>query len=216
MNYPNAAKGLHRIVISEIIALISSIIAVVVSVLAFSDEEALPEDGYTFGVISIVMLVIIGLYIAAYVLQIFGIILASKDEPAFKVSLYAIITAIILTVLSGVFYENETVAFVISIAQDVAQFFLVHYIIHGIMHLSHHLDRPEIAKRGTYIFRVIYIAIIFEVIVRFIEIIYGKEGAETIGMPFDIVANILKTIEYILFLIYIIKGSKMLKEKQPE
>lgn len=32
----------------------------------------------------------------------------------------------------------------------------------------------------------------------------------------DVVANILKTIEYFMFLIYIIKGNKLLKESKAE
>ena len=60
----------------------------------------------------------------------------------------------------------------------------------------------------------IYIGIIFEVIVRIIEIIYGQKQGEEIALPFDVVANILKTIEYVMFLIYIIKGNKLLKESK--
>ena len=216
MKYPNAAKGLHRILIAEMIATIASIITVIVSVFALPSVDINALNQFSLGTIGLVMLVIIALYVAAYLLELFGILQASKDEPAFKISLYAIIASIILTVLSGFFYENETISFVIAICEDVAQFFLVHYIIHGIMHLSNHLGRPEISKKGTYIFRVIYIAIIFEVIVRIFEIIYGKERGEDLAKPFDVVANILKTAEYILFMIYIIKGSKLLKKSKAE
>lgn len=216
MKYPNASKGLHKIVIAEIIASAASIVAVIVSVLALPSVDITAPDYYAFGAFTLVMLATVVLYVAAYVLEIFGIVRASKDEPAFKVSLYAIIAAIILTVLSSFFYENETVSFLIAIGGDVAQFFLVHYIIHGIMHLSNHLGRPEIAKKGTQIFRVIYIAIIFEVIVRIFELFYGRERGEALAKPYEVIANIMKTIEYILFLIYIIKGNKMLKESDTE
>ena len=118
--------------------------------------------------------------------------------------------------LAMFFFENETVYLIFSIAGDVAYFFFVHYIIHGIMHLSEHLGRPELAKKGKNIFTVIYIGIIFEVIVRIIEIIYGQKQGEEIAMPFDVIANILKTVEYVMFLIYIIKGNKLLKESAAE
>ena len=215
MKYPNAAKGLQMIVIAEFVALAASIVTVIVSVFALSGAED-SEQEYTFGAISIIMLAIIVLYIAAYLLELFGIVRASKDEPAFKVSLYAIIAGMILTILSGIFYENETIDFILSIGLDVAQFFLVHYIIHGIMHLSDHLGRPEVSKKGTHIFRVIYIGIIFEVIVRIIELFYGREHGEALAQPFEVVANILKTAEYILFLIYILKGYKLLKASKAE
>ncbi len=211
MKYPNASKGLQIIVIAEFITLAASIAAVIVSILDLPGVDA-PES--EFDASDIVMLVIIAMYVAAYVMGIFGITGASKDEPTFKVSLYAIIALIIVSVLSEFFYENESVYLILSIAGDVAYFFLVHYIIHGIMHLSEHLGRPDVSKNGKKIFKVIYIGIIFEVIVRIIEIVYGQKQGEEIALPFDVVANILKTIEYFMFLTYIIKGKKMLKESK--
>lgn len=213
MKYPNASKGLHKMLIAEFIALAASLVAVIVSVLALPSVDAPLPESFAF---SIVILATAVMYVAAFIMEIFGIISASRDEPAFKVSLYAIIASIILTVLSAFFYENEPVCLIISIAGDVAEFFLVHYVIHGIMHLSHHLGKPELSKKGKRIFTVIYIGIIFEVIVRIIEIIYGQKRGEELALPFDVVANILKTIEYILFLIYIQKGNKMLKESKTE
>ncbi len=211
MKYPNASKGLQIIVIAEFIALAASIIAVIASILALTEVDAPQSELFVSGV---VMLVIVAMFVAAYVLEFFGITGASKDEPAFKVSLYAIIALIIFSVLSAFFYENETAYLIFSIAGDVAYFFLVHYIIHGIMHLSQHLGRPDLYKSGKKIFTVIYIGIIFEVIVRIIEIVYGQKQGEEIALPFDVVANILKTIEYVMFLIYIIKGNKLLKESK--
>ena len=212
MNYPNASKGLQTILIAEFIALAASIIAVILSILALpgvdTPESALNASG-------IVLLVVIIMYVAAYVTGIFGITGASKDEPAFKVSLYAIIALLIFSVLSEFFYKYETVYFILSIAADVAYFFMVHYIIHGIMHLSEHLGSPELAQKGKKIFTVIYIRIIFEAIVRIIEIIFGQKQGEEIALPFDVIANILKTIEYFMFLIYIIKGNHALKENCP-
>lgn len=213
MKYPNASKGLQTIVTAEFIALATSIFAVIVSVLALPGVDALESESYASG---IVMLAIIALFVATCVMEIVGITGASKDEPVFKVSLYAIIALIILTVLSAFFYENETAYLLFSIAGDVAYFFMVHYIIHGIMHLSEHLGRPDLSKNGKKIFTVIYIGIIFEVIVRIIEIIFGHKQGEEIALPFDVVANILKTLEYFMFLIYIIKGNKLLKESKAE
>ena len=212
MNYPNASKGLQTILIAEFIALAASIIAVILSILALPGVDA-PESALNAS--GIVLLVVIIMYVAAYVTGIFGITGASKDEPAFKVSLFAIIALLIFSVLSEFFYKNETVYFILAIAADVAYFFMVHYIIHGIMHLSEHLGSPELAQKGKKIFTVIYIGIIFEVIVRIIEIIFGQKQGEEIALPFDVIANILKTIEYFMFLIYIIKGNHALKENCP-
>ena len=84
------------------------------------------------------------------------------------------------------------------------------------MHLSKHLGRPEMVKKGNRIFKVIYTALAFEIIVLSIEIIFGKELGEEISAPFGIVANVLKMVENILLLIYIRKGNKILKSSNEE
>lgn len=212
MKYPNASKGLQTMVKAEFITWATSFFAVIVYVLALPEIGIFDFENNITGASFIVIIAIIVLYIAAYVIASFGIIKAMKDEPAFKVSLYAITASIVLAILSLFFYENETLYLIISIAGDVAQFFLVHYIIHGIMHISEHLGKPDFSKKGKKIFTVIYIGLVFEVIVRIIEIIWGLEQGEELAMPFDVVAYILKTVEYVMFFLYIVRGNKMLKE----
>ena len=213
MKYPNAANGINIIFMSEVIALAASVIVLVCSVigvLCFENSELV----FLMGIMALVVLFALLIFVLSYILQIVGIVRASKDEPAFRVSLIAIIAALVITVLESIFYQsNHFVTFIIEIAGDVARFFLVHYIIHGIMHISEHLGRHDITKKGTRIFRVIYIAIGFEIIVRIFELIFGKEVGEQLSMPFGIVADILSVVEYILFLTYIGKAVKMLKEK---
>lgn len=212
MKYPNALTGIKRIYLSEIIALIASVIMVICSVILMVCYEE-PELIVEAEISSIALLAVLGIFVFSYILQIAGIVRATKDEPAFRVSLIAIIAALVITVLQCIFYEsNHIITFVLEIAGDVAEFFLVHYIIHGIMHLSDHLGRPDITKKGKNIFRVIYIAIGFEIVVRIFEMIFGKEVGEQLSMPFGIAANILKVVEYILFLSYIGKSNKLLKE----
>ena len=211
MKYPNASIGIKRIFVSEMIALAASIITAVCSVIFMACYKD-PELFDAVGIASIGLFAALGVFIFSYILQIIGIVRASKDEPAFRVSLIAIIAALVITVLECIFFEgNHIIAFILDIATDVAEFFLVHYIIHGIMHISDHLGRDDISKKGKRIFRVIYIAIGFEIVVRVFELIFGKELGEQLSMPFGLVADILSVVEYILFLSYIGKANKLLK-----
>lgn len=211
MNFSNARSGVKKIFMSEIIALIASVLMVIFAVIAMICDEY-PQFNGGLPASGIAVLIAFGIYVFAYGLQIFGIVLATKDESAFKVSLYAIIGLLVATVLEAIFHENETLSFVFEITQDAAEFFLVHYIIHGIMHLSEHLERPDMTKKGNRIFKVIYIALAFEVVVRIFEMIFGKEIGEELSAPFGIAAAVLKVVENILFLSYIAKGNKILKE----
>lgn len=210
MKYPNASDGVNKIYMSEILALAASVIVVICSVIAMLgfDDPDLENLVIIMGVIIICAL---GLFVAGYILQIVGIVRASKDEPAFKVSVIAIVAALITTILEAVFYGNHVGSFIVEIAGDVSKFFLVHYIIHGIMHIAEHLERPDMIKKGNFIFRIIYIAIGFEVIVRIFELIFGKEVGEQLSMPFGVAANILQVAEYFMFLIYVGRANKMLK-----
>lgn len=107
MKFPNAARGLHCLVAAQTVALVASLIAVILSVIALPGLKIEEIANYSFSTIDIFfMVIVLVLYIAAYVLEVIGIILASKDEPAFKISLYAIIAGIILTVLAAFFYQK--------------------------------------------------------------------------------------------------------------
>lgn len=210
MKYPNASDGVNKIYISEILALTASVIVVICSVIAmlcFDD----PDLENLVIIMGVIIISAVGLYVAGYILQIVGIVRASKDEPAFKVSVIAIVAALITTILEAVFCGNHVGSFIVEIAGDVAKFFLVHYIIHGIMHISEHLERPDMIKKGKFIFRIIYTAIGFEVIVRIFELIFGKEVGEQLSMPFGVVANILQAAEYFMFLIYVGRAKKIMK-----
>ena len=83
MKYTNASKGLKLIVTAEFLALAASILTVILSVLAFSGDDAAKPGNFALGAAGSVMLVITVMYVAAYVAEIFGIIAASRDEPAF-------------------------------------------------------------------------------------------------------------------------------------
>ena len=210
MKYPNASDGVKKIYMSEILALTASVIVVICSVigmLCFDD----PDLENLVIIMGVIIICALGLFVAGYILQIVGIVRASKDVPAFKVSVIAIVAALITTILEAVFYGNYVGSFIVEIAGDVAKFFLVHYIIHGIMHIAEHLERPDMIKKGNFIFRIIYIAIGFEVIVRIFELIFGKEVGEQLSMPFGVAANILQVAEYFMFLIYVGRANKMLK-----
>ena len=181
MKYPNAADGVKKIFVSEVIGLAASVLAVISSVTGLLFYDDLRFAGLAAAAV-IALLVAGGVYAAAYILEIVGILRAGRDESAFKVSLFSIIALLVLTLAGEFFYGNHVVSFIIEIAEDVAQFFLVHYIIHGIMHISERLGKPEMTKKGNNIFRVIYIAIGFEIIVRVFELIFGKELGESLSM----------------------------------
>lgn len=210
MKYPNASDGVNKIYMSEILALTASVIVVICSVigmLCFDD----PDLENLVIIMGVIIICALGLFVAGYILQIVGIVRASKDEPAFKVSVIAIVAALITTILEAVFYGNHFASFIVEIAGDVSKFFLVHYIIHGIMHIAEHLERQDMIKKGNFIFRIIYIAIGFEIIVRIFELIFGKEVGEQLSMPFGVAANVFQAAEYFMFLIYVGRANKMLK-----
>ena len=156
MKYPNASDGVNKIYMSEILALTASVIVVICSVigmLCFDD----PDLENLVIIMGVIIICALGLFVAGYILQIVGIVRASKDVPAFKVSVIAIVAALITTILEAVFYGNHFASFIVEIAGDVSKFFLVHYIIHGIMHISEHLERPDMIKKGNFIFRIIIV-----------------------------------------------------------
>ena len=98
MKYPNAAKGINKIYIAEILSIMAAILAIVVMILVASNnidtgisgEEAAQvlqkaNIGTPFVVLGVVMML---LMLVSFFMNLTGIISASKDEAGFKRALW--------------------------------------------------------------------------------------------------------------------------------
>ncbi len=217
MKFLNAADGVKKIFTAEILSLFATIFLViatlfgVVTVAGISVDSA---DGFfvsvagaaVFGLASVVLFVI------AYILNLVGVNKAAKDEPAFKIALYAIIIGLIITVVSSFLPSNASFRNVIQIISDIANLVITLYVVQGIRNLAVKLDNSEMDKKGESIFKVMICIYALIIIAKVITAIVSNNVTVTISLVLIIIAGILNVVQYILYLIYLNKAKKMLAE----
>ena len=85
MTYPHAHKGVKKLFISELIAIIVSLLPFVGTILVNLDPNypngSLSSVGLYLGLAGVVGLIVV------FILQLIGLIQAGKDESSFKIAL---------------------------------------------------------------------------------------------------------------------------------
>ena len=220
--YPNAAKGVKRIFISEILSLIAeigAIVAIITTLLsiatAASESEVDPvvgifaSDAYVgLTVTGLVTIIAAVLAVIAFIMQLVGIVNASKDEGAFKISLFAVIASIVFTIIGGFFPQTSIVSKIFSALTTLSQLFVTVFIIQGIINLAKKIGNSAVEKKGNTLLKIIACIYIISVIIYIVTGIIG--GAPIIANVLSIGSSVLQIVAYLLFLSVLSNAKKML------
>ena len=220
--YPNAAKGVKRIFISEILSLIAEIGAIVAIITtlfsiatAASESEVDPvvgifaSDAYVgLTVTGLVTIIAAVLAVIAFIMQLVGIVNASKDEGAFKISLFAVIASIVFTIIGGFFPQTSIVSKIFSALTTLSQLFVTVFIIQGIINLAKKIGNSAVEKKGNTLLKIIACIYIISVIIYIVTGIIG--GAPIIANVLSIGSSVLQIVAYLLFLSVLSNAKKML------
>lgn len=222
MRFPNAFNGVKKIFAGEILALISAIcalIAAVMAVIAVLGGATAADSGSDVAIVGaaggFAGLVIFGiatavLAVIAFIINIVGLSKASKDDDAFKISLFACILAIALTALSGFFTSNGFVSTLLTSFSTAADFLVTLFAIQGIRNLAIKLNNPEVDNRGATLFKIIGIVIVLEFAAELVTAIFGGPVATVTASVIMIAAGVLSVVKYLLYLGLLAKAKKML------
>lgn len=222
MKFPNAQNGVKKIFTAEILGLIAAVITLIAAFMgiatvaassAANSSDAALVSTVAAGagtVIFFAAAAIIGLI--AFILNLIGIIGASKDEAAFKIALYATIAGIVLSVLSGFFTSNPTVTNIIKVLTTVAQLCFTVYVIQGIRNLAVKLGDSAMDEKGNNIFKVILVVLLLQLLASIIVTIFGGQFASVIAAVIFLIGVVLDIVQYILYISFLSKAKKMLAE----
>ncbi|MER2080152.1 MAG: hypothetical protein ABS876_01360 [Ruminococcus sp.] len=223
MTFPNGADGVKKIFTAEILGLIASVCFFITAILTITTVAAAVgasggSDAAAVGAVAsgagVVVLSLGGLVLSiiSFILSLVGINKASKDEPSFKMALYAIFAGIALAVLAGVFSGNSVVNGIIQALQVIAEVVVTLYVIQGIRVFAQKLNNAEVDKKGETLFKIIMVVLALEFIARIIVAIFGGSAASVTAGIFALVAVVLSIVQYILYLSLLAKAKKMLAE----
>ena len=228
LKYPDAAKGVGRIFVSELMALWIAVSALVlliaaIVVLAFEDisEEIIIRWIRTGESIhltpALIVLIVAGSTliisaIAAVVLLVSGLTRAAKDEKLFKVSFLFLIIAVLSAIAEYIFSRFAPfVADGISVLFLISRFLITYYVLMGINNLAVKLDRNDVSRIALRCRNLICFTYIVVACVTFLSaLIQNNIGIMIVNSVIGI--NLLLDIVcYFIYLVALRKAKKMLK-----
>ena len=209
MKYPNAAKGIRKIYIAEILSILAAVLAIVLVVMAAANHidvnasgeeatQALQSSNLStpFVIWGIVMMLFI---LVAYFLNLIGIANASKDESAFKSALWVFLASIAFGVVAGILESsNARVANWLKIPSTLLELAVTIFVLKGIGNLAVNLGKKEIAdmsaKCRTWLISALILSAAAEVFVAL-----GSTGS-TLNTVSGVAAGLLQIFAYVVYL----------------
>ncbi len=234
MRFPNAFKGVSKMFAAEILKLIATGLTIatgvagivsasgVISAAAGGAQltEELVANNINYGGMLVAGLLGIGamiLYIIAYIMNLVGLHQAGRDEDnfhtAFGVSIAVLVISIATAVLTGLSIGGKVPENIASTARTVCEIIVMILVVSGIMNLADSFRDEKMIKFGKTVSVIILIFVIGAAVATFISIFFGRMAwAQHVEGIMDIISGIALFIGYIVYIVYLGKAKKMLRE----
>lgn len=222
MRFPNAAKGIKRIYIAEILKLISYIcmfLAAAVAQVAFltpgEDVSGTAETLSLGGLIGAIVLVVVFavLMVTAFIMNLIGYVNARNDNENFKTALVFLIVGIAFSVIS-VFIINNGLGSILYSLSTLSETLATIFVIAGVMQIAKQLERDDINKKGAAVLKLIIATEVLSFILSFVSTFLRGGTTEIISTVLLLASLLMTFIKYIMYLSFLSKSRKMLQKGQ--
>ncbi|MBQ6369118.1 MAG: hypothetical protein IKG67_00450 [Parasporobacterium sp.] len=235
MTFPNAYHGVKKIFTAQILKIIEgvcvfiagvagliAIAGTVVGAAAEASAEEVPAslEGtlVTFGIIGLVFIVAGGvLSVVSYIMNIVGLRQAGKDEDAFQLGFMFACFAMIIKFVSILFsLLNVGGGIADNIADTVGRIcdiVIMISVLNGVANLAERLHNEKLAELAGKLMNTLIVIIGLSAVATVIPAFFGvNEVFMNISSIMNMVAGGLAIIGTIIYLVFLGKGMKMLKE----
>ncbi len=211
MSFINAEKGIKKIYISEIFA----VLAAIVGDLALRLIDYVAQIHFTDWIVIISLflgVLCLVLQILCIIFGFIGCINAAKDEEEFKKAFYCTIAAGSLAIIS-IFIQsfNNTAYALIESSETVIEMFVMIFSVSGLINISEKCECTDMEDKGIHLLKLLtatyVIAAINALVIRMFEL---SENAQAVSYIIGIVDLIIKLVQYFLYLGYLKKSKAML------
>ena len=213
MRFPNAAKGIGKIYLGEILELIGVVllgIGAAAALVGMRSEGAVTEDVSVGIAMGTLITAIPGLILPliAEVLILLGLMDASKDEPtnlrtAFLCALGTIVVSLVGSILHSI-TGNGLLSSFTTLITNLLDIFATIFTIAGISNLMQRMRRPDIASKGN---RLLWLLVAAQVVTTLSHIL--PQG--TFQTVLDALACIFSVVAYVLYLGYLRQSRNVLQ-----
>ena len=216
MTAEDAKIGIRKIYNAQILTIIATLISIAGVVAMIGFGKVLSSNGDTVNNADVFSLIVIVaslvLAIVAFVLNIRGISLASKDEPSFRAAMVMVIMELCTSVLSVAFAKTKpSLSKAFESVNNVSELLATYYIIRGCIHLALQKKNLDIVKSATTAIKLVIIVWIIAIILQCAAIIFPSgDKATTVEGILSIASLVLALISYIIYLKVLRKTSEIL------
>ncbi|MEE0956960.1 MAG: hypothetical protein UH734_02605 [Ruminococcus sp.] len=222
MKLLNAEKGIKKIIVSEIVAILAAVMSsaaslflgIQLSVDQISVVNPWTDAGWgTWGLVS--GLIAISFLLIQLGFGFVGYVQAARDEACFKNAMICTIAGSVLMIVgSSVQSASSTVSTVLSASGTIVEMFVMVYAIIALLHLAEKCDRPDMINMGTLMLKILVITYIVSalnaLIIRIFEL---SSHARIVAVVTGAVDLVLSVMQYVLFMVYLQKTKKMLAQQ---
>ena len=209
MRYPNAAKGIKKIYLAEILGILALMLAIVMAIMvagshvdtSISGEEAAQalqaaNVGTPFIILGVAMML---LMLVSYFMNLSGIINASKDDEGFKRALWALLASIAFGVVAAILENsNAKVASWLKVPSTLFELVVTIYVLEGIGNLARNLGKNDIADLSKQCRTWMMCALVLSAAA---EVFVSLQAAEsTLKTTSGIAASLLGIVAYVVYL----------------
>ena len=215
MLYPNANKGINKLFIGQLLALIIAVVMIAAMVLAEVTVDDGPdsfEDLFEIFVLPFIVCNI--LFIIAAVFSVIGLGEAGRDERAFIPALILLVLCVPL-ILADVFYFRtykpmlSDLSFMLCMVLQLASTL---FIIKGVSRLADGLGRPDMVVWGRKVAVLMIIVRIAAIACELLIVFADPNGTVKDAVSIiEIAAAILTAVFAALCVVYLGKARKMLE-----
>ena len=210
MTFPNAANGMKKIYVAEILALVAALctgLMLIFTAFTLSSAKSLNISGAVTGGI---FLLFFGfgafvLLVLALIFNMIGIASAKKDETGekknFATAFICVICSICCSVLGGLFASSVPfLGTLLNTAGRLLDLFATYFILYGVADFAEKLGQTELAAKAKAMvvkLCILYcVSIVFNALFSFLSAKIGM----IIAVIFSLVVIVFSVVYYILYL----------------
>lgn len=206
MRYPNAYKGITKVLISEIMTIILSIYAVI-GLTSLGEELNNKSEDVALAGLAVSILGITIAAVVALIIYLVGLVQAKKDEYTFKRALIMTLIALLLEIADLVFeYVNPAIGEWCEFGSEVFELLAFEGVVSGVEILGVAIGNEKIlsiGKKMRVVVTIIWVALIGAKLMEFIS--------DDISEVVKYINGIMEVIDHVLYVILLFTGRKMLK-----
>ena len=213
-SYPNAKKGINRIFLGELIAILGMVVIAIGSgILAVKGQTMTDLSTYTSGANIAALVILIGglMVLVAFLFKFFGISKASIDEQDFKKAMALLVIGFVASIVhSAVDGRIEVVAEIANIITNVCELLVTIFIISGIKSLAEKVNDRHVFDMCNRTYKLIIAVYVLIIALTVVALFVTNETMAVIAGLIALAIAILAIVAYIVFLSLLNNARKML------